>query len=152
MLPHPGHLFAKKKNNYLNLLEHIQTIKVRFSEVDSMQIIWHGNYIKYFEDGREGFGRKYGIGYLDVYKNQLRTPIVDLKISFKKMVSYGDEIEVHTIYEHSPACKLVFKYKIYNEQNDLVAEGSTVQVFVDENHQLLLSKPEFLINWEKKWL
>ena len=30
-------------------------IIVRFSEVDSMRIVWHGNYLKYFEDGRESF-------------------------------------------------------------------------------------------------
>ena len=36
---------------------------VRFSEVDSMQVVWHGEYVRYFEDGREAFGRKYpGIG------------------------------------------------------------------------------------------
>lgn len=33
------------------------TIKVRFSEIDSMQIVWHGEYVRYFEDGREAFGK-----------------------------------------------------------------------------------------------
>ena len=33
-------------------------ITVRFSETDPLGIVWHGNYIKYFEDGREAFGRK----------------------------------------------------------------------------------------------
>ena len=33
-------------------------IKVRFSEIDSLGILWHGNYVQYFEDGREAFGEK----------------------------------------------------------------------------------------------
>lgn len=37
------------------------TIKVRFSEIDSMQIVWHGEYVRYFEDGREAFGKRYGL-------------------------------------------------------------------------------------------
>ena len=38
-------------------------IRVRFSEVDSMQVVWHGEYMRYFEDGREDFGRRFaGLG------------------------------------------------------------------------------------------
>jgi len=40
-----------------NLSIKTETI-IRFSEVDSMGVVWHGNYIKYFEDGREAFGNK----------------------------------------------------------------------------------------------
>jgi len=40
-------------------------IRVRFAETDPLGIVWHGNYIQYFEDGREAFGRHHGIAYLD---------------------------------------------------------------------------------------
>ena len=43
-------------------------IDVRFSEVDSMNFVWHGAYALYFEDGREAFGAKYGLGYLDIFR------------------------------------------------------------------------------------
>ena len=43
-------------------------ILVRFNEADPLGIVWHGHYIRYFEDGREAFGNQYGIGYLDFYK------------------------------------------------------------------------------------
>ena len=36
-------------------------IEVRFSEVDSMSVVWHGNYVKYLEDGREAFGKEFGL-------------------------------------------------------------------------------------------
>ena len=41
----------------------------RFSEVDSMNIVWHGSYPLYFEDAREAFGEKFGLGYLFIYDN-----------------------------------------------------------------------------------
>ena len=44
------------------------TIKVRFSEIDSMQIVWHGEYVRYFEDGREAFGKRYGLDYMSIYR------------------------------------------------------------------------------------
>ena len=36
--------------------------EIRFSEVDSMNIVWHGAYPLYFEDAREAFGKKYDLG------------------------------------------------------------------------------------------
>ena len=51
------------------MLKDITDIKVRFSEVDSMGILWHGHYIKYFEDGRESFGRSFEFGYMNIYHN-----------------------------------------------------------------------------------
>ena len=50
--------------NSESLFEVQTEIRVRFSEVDSMGVVWHGNYLKYFEDGREAFGRKHGLGYV----------------------------------------------------------------------------------------
>ena len=44
---------------------------IRFSEVDSMNVVWHGSYPLYFEDAREEFGRKYGLGYMTFLNNGL---------------------------------------------------------------------------------
>lgn len=52
------------------------TIKVRFSEIDSMQIVWHGEYVRYFEDGREAFGKRYGLDYMSIYREGYVVPIV----------------------------------------------------------------------------
>ena len=53
-----------------------QPFQVRFNETDALGIVWHGNYITYFEDGREAFGREHGISYLDVQQHGYTTPIV----------------------------------------------------------------------------
>ena len=45
-------------------LQASKEIEVRFSEVDSMNVVWHGSYALYFEDAREAFGAKYGLEYL----------------------------------------------------------------------------------------
>ena len=48
-----------KKDTVLSVTK---SFDIRFSEVDSMGVVWHGNYAKYFEDAREEFGRKYDLG------------------------------------------------------------------------------------------
>ena len=83
----------KEIYNPTSLYESIQ-LRVRFSETDSLGIVWHGNYIKYFEDAREAFGRKYGISYLDVERHGFATPIVKRVCEHKKMVRYGELLEV----------------------------------------------------------
>ena len=52
--------------------------EVRFSEVDSMNIVWHGSYPLYFEDAREAFGAKYGLGYMTIFSNGYFAPLVEL--------------------------------------------------------------------------
>ena len=61
-----------------NILSATKMLEVRFSEVDSMNIVWHGSYALYFEDAREAFGQKYGLGYLDIFGNGYYAPLVDL--------------------------------------------------------------------------
>lgn len=55
----------KKDESQAKELSFTSEIRVRFVETDPLGIVWHGNYIQYFEDGREAFGRHHGISYLD---------------------------------------------------------------------------------------
>ncbi len=126
--------------------------KVRFNETDSLGITWHGHYVTYFEDGREAFGAAFGLHYLDIFNNGFVAPIVNLNCDFKKMLKYGDSVLVETTYEDNHAAKIIFKYKLMNaETKEIVATGSTTQVFLDVVAQKLqLQQPDFFIAWKKK--
>lgn len=129
-------------------------MRVRFNEVDPLGITWHGHYIRYFEDGRESFGNRYGLTYLDVYNNGLVTPIVSINCNYRKSLTYDERAIVETTFVDHPAAKLLFEYKIFTlKSNELVAEGSSVQVFLDNEHrQLQLSTPAFIENWKRQHL
>jgi acyl-CoA thioester hydrolase len=125
---------------------------VRFSEVDSMRIVWHGNYLKYFEDGREAFGLKYSLGYLDVYKHNVMIPIVKVNCDYKKPLEYGDAAVIETRYLPTEAAKIVFEYTIFRKSDmEVAATGSTIQVFLTPAGELLLTAPEFYTGWKKHW-
>ena len=68
----------RKTNQQVAALTNRTTFRVRFSEIDSMQIVWHGEYVRYFEDGREAFGKQYGLDYMSIYREGYMVPIVDL--------------------------------------------------------------------------
>lgn len=126
-------------------------VNVRFSEVDSLRIVWHGHFIKYFEDGREGFGKQYGFGYLDFYNEGFLTPIVDVNCHYKKHLTYGDEIIIETTFINTDAAKIVFEYKIFNKEDDsIIATGKSIQVFLNTDMELILTNPDFFLEWKKK--
>ncbi len=124
--------------------------RVRFQEADPLGIVWHGHYITYFEDGREAFGREYGISYLDVQSHGFTTPIVKSCCEHKLPLKYGDVARIKTIYVDSLAAKIVFKYLIYNDADEVVCTGETIQVFLDGNGELALTFPAFFSEWKER--
>jgi len=126
-------------------------ITVRFNEVDSMGIVWHGSYATYFEDGREEFGRQYHLGYLDIFNSGYYAPLVSLDFKFKKPLVYGDKAIVRTTYLNTRAAKIIFEYEILSPvDNSVIATGSSVQVFLDKKYELILYNPDFYANWKKE--
>lgn len=126
-------------------------IDVRFSEVDSMNFVWHGAYALYFEDGREAFGAKYGLGYLDIFRAGYYAPLVDLKFSYKKPLTYGTKARVEVVYRPAEAAKIIFDYRIVGPDGQApIATGSSVQVFLDKDYRLAWGNPPFYEAWKQK--
>jgi acyl-CoA thioester hydrolase len=137
-----------KEKKLINRIE----VPIRFSEVDSMKIVWHGNYVKYLEDGREAFGKQFGIGYLDIYAKGYKVPLVKIECNYKKFVKYGDTLIVETEFIDTLAAKIIYQFRLYNKNtNELVADGESIQVFLDENNELILTVPEFFENWKSEY-
>jgi len=131
------------------LLQRKIEMKVRFHECDPLQIVWHGNYFKYFEEGREDFCKKNGISYLDAKSNGFATPIVKTQCEHKLPLKYADEFEVETRFINSEAARMIFQYKIFSS-GKLICTGETTQVFTDKNSELVLNNPPFFLDWKKK--
>lgn len=128
-------------------------ISVRFSEVDAMGIVWHGNYLKYFEDGREKFGDDYDLDFVKLYQKEgYLTPIVNVDIDYKQMLKLGESAVIETKFVPTEAAKIVFDYKLTNRDTGAVlTTGRTVQVFIF-NNELSITIPAFFEEWKKKWL
>ena len=127
-------------------------ILVRFNEADPLGIVWHGHYVRYFEDGREAFGNKFGIGYLDCYRQGYVVPVVSIHCDYKKSLRYGDRVIVETNYIPCEAAKLKFNYRLFKtESNQLIATGSSMQVFLDRDTSVLqLTNPPFFEEWKRE--
>lgn len=138
-------LFKGKK-----ILQHTEHFIVKFNQTDALGIVWHGNYVDFFEDGREAFGRAYGISYKHLQDEGYATPIVKMYCEHKKPLRYADEAYIITTFIDDPAAKMLYHFQIFNAYNELVCIGETTQVFTDLNGNLQLNTPDFFENWKIK--
>lgn len=129
-------------------------VPIRFSDIDSMQRVWHGSYVSYLEDGRESFGKHYpGIGYADMQRIGIYAPIYDMHIKYFAPLMLNDVAIIHTQYIYRLGARLDYAYKIYRASDQtLCAEGTTIQLFIDPQGVLIVDKPEYYQTWQDKYL
>lgn len=141
-----------KQRNDMKKLSASHQFEIRFSEVDSMNIVWHGSYPLYFEDAREAFGKKFGLGYMTIFSNGYYAPLVELSFKYKKPLVYEMKPSIIITYVPTESAKIVFDYEIIDERDGtILATGRSVQVFMDRNYQLVWENPEFYKKWKEKW-
>ena len=132
----------------------IDTIRIRvpFYDVDSIQMVWHGNFVKYLEEGRESFGFKFGLEYMHIYDSGFVAPIADMHLEYKNVAGIGDTLIVETAYKPCRGAKLMFDYTITRESDGmLILKASTVQLFVSRDGVFEVSTPGFYAEWKRKW-
>lgn len=132
----------------------IVRIPVRFSEIDSMTCVWHGSYVTYFEDGRESFGRHFpGIGYHDIASSGIYAPVYELNVRYLAPLRMNDVAVVHTRYIPRHGARLDYEYQVYRESDGtLCAQGSTTQLFISPEGEMLLQEPQYYIDWKLKYI
>ena len=133
-------------------LKSSKLLDIRFSEVDSMNVVWHGSYMLYFEDARELFGEQYDLSYMGYVRHGYYAPMVEMNIQWKKPILYGMRPRIDIIYRPTVAAKVVFDYEIHDTADEsLIATAHSVQVFMDLNYQLVLYSPKFYEEWQQRW-
>ena len=133
-------------------LDHTTKVDVRFAEVDSLEVVWHGHYVTYFEDARVAFGRTYGISYESIREAGMLAPVVHLECDYLKPARYGDRLDVVArLHQHSSA-KLDFTYRVIRcADGELLTTGRSIQVFMDFEGELILSMPKMLRAFYAQW-
>lgn len=125
-------------------------IEIRFSEVDMMNIVWHGSYPLYLEDAREAFGDKYGLSYKLYIKENIFAPIVKMSMEYKHPLRFGMEPVVKITYRPTESAKIIFDYEILDPDSGMVfLTARSMQVFMDRNYKLLWYSPDFYTEWKK---
>jgi acyl-CoA thioester hydrolase len=109
-------------------------LRVRYAETDQMGVVYHSNFLIWFEIGRVELIRQLGIRYRDMeQQDNCHIPVADLHVRYKEPAYYDDEIVVRTRLKDVHRSLLRFQYEILRaEDRKLLAQGETAHVVVDD--------------------
>lgn len=126
--------------------EHIEQIRVRYSETDQMGVVYHGSYLPYFEIGRVEWLRTKGISYKYLEDNGIGLPIANLTLNYKKSARYDDLLYVKTKLKSYSGVKIEFECEIHNEQNELLTTATFLLVFIDLKTLRPKNPPQYILD------
>jgi acyl-CoA thioester hydrolase len=121
-------------------MPHETRLKVRFCEVDSYQVVWHGHYIAWFEAARNDFTSRFEMDPDQLKAMGFMAPVVDLSCQFKLAARYGDEVVVRITMQRCETAKLIFHYQVMRD-TEVLAGGSTTHVLTDLKGTMLYQAP-----------
>ncbi|MRH42601.1 YbgC/FadM family acyl-CoA thioesterase [Aquibacillus halophilus] len=108
-------------------------IKVRYQETDQMGVVYHANYLVWFEIGRTSFIEDLGFKYHDMESAGIVAPVVDAHVYFKQPVRYGQNAYVETWIDSYDGLRTTYAYTITDEQGNVAVTGTTKHVIVKKD-------------------
>ncbi|WCR45571.1 acyl-CoA thioesterase [Stutzerimonas stutzeri] len=120
---------------------------VPFFDVDSMDVVWHGHYVKYFEVARCALLDRIGHNYQQMRDAGYAWPIIDVQLRYMRGARFNQRIVVRAdLVEWENRLKI--NYLIRDaETGERMTRGSTVQVAVEiASREMLLASPRVFVD------
>ncbi|HEX3972856.1 MAG TPA: thioesterase family protein [Stellaceae bacterium] len=121
------------------------TIRAQFYDLDPMQVVWHGNYVRFLEQARCALLDKIEFNYEAMALTGYSWPVVDLRIKYVKPLRFAQEARVRaTLVEYEN--RLRIDYVISDPASgEIVTKAQTIQVAVDmATGELAFESPQAL--------
>lgn len=121
-------------------------VQVPFFDIDTMQVVWHGHYVKYLEVARCALLDKLGHNYTHMLESGYAWPVIDLQLRYVRGAVFGQRINVRaSLVEWENRLKI--DYLITDvETGERLTRASTVQVAVDVNsREMQLASPRVFV-------
>ncbi|BFH64456.1 MULTISPECIES: acyl-CoA thioesterase [Paenibacillus] len=129
-------------------------VRVRYQESDQMGVVYHANYLNWFEIGRTEMIRELGITYRSMEETGVLLPVTDLDMKFSHPARYDDEITIFTRMTSFSKLRIKYAYEVrklspqeredlsgkhYSEgmelPGELLVSGTTSHVWVNREWQ-----------------
>lgn len=126
-------------------------IEIRYAETDQMGVVYHTNYLVWFEIGRTQLIKDLGFNYAGLEEQGYISPVLDLSIQYKKAMRYGQVATVRTWVESHSKLRTTYGYEILHEDGSVAATGTSVHTLVKKENfrPVPLSKIDPV--WEAKY-
>jgi acyl-CoA thioester hydrolase len=129
------------------------SLQAQFYQIDPMNVVWHGNYVQFFEQARSALLGKIGYNYREMEASGFGWPIVDLRVKYVKPITLGQRFVVRaTLIEYENRIRI--EYRVMDEETRVVlTKAQTTQLAVDmKTGELHFESPAVLIDCVKALL
>jgi acyl-CoA thioester hydrolase len=107
-------------------------LRVRYAETDQMGVVYHSNYVIWFEVGRVEAMRQLGFTYKQMEADGCHLPVVELRCRYKAPARYDEMITIRTRLKNVRAGLIHFEYEALRADDGLLlAEGETIHLTLD---------------------
>lgn len=120
---------------------HETRVKVRFHEVDSYHVAWHGHYVAWMELGRNELTAPFGLDAAQISAAGYLAPVVSLELKYLKPARFGDLLTIQATLEKTETATLAFAIRIIGPDGKPCAAGKTIHAFTDMNGELQYTLP-----------
>jgi len=84
------------------MIHTISQIRVRYAETDRMDVVYHSNYLVWFETARILMLDEIGIPYPEIEASNLRLPVLTASAAYKRPARFDDRLQIHLFMREKP--------------------------------------------------
>jgi len=121
-------------------------VRVIYADTDMMGVVYHANYLKWFEIGRSELLREIGIIYADLELSGYKLPVTRVECHYLSPAKYDDLVVIETEISTIKRASLRFDYTIHDEKKErILAEGFTLHPFVNRDGKIVRI-PQYVVD------
>ena len=94
--------------------------KVQYYETDQMGVVHHSNYIRWFEEARTDFMEQMGMGYDEMERRGIVSPVLSVEADYRRMVYFGESVTIETKIREYNGIKMTVEYEIVDDKTGML--------------------------------
>lgn len=121
------------------------SVRVRYAETDKMGISYYGRYLEWFEVGRTELLREIGLPYAQLERAEgVALPVIEVHCRYHRSALYDQVLRIESTVKTLPRVTVRIDYKIFNDKNELLADGYTNHTFIGKSGRPVRPPKSFL--------
>ena len=133
------------------MISHDTQIRVLYRDTDKMGVVYHANYIVFYEAARTEMFRSIGLPYTLLEQMNIAMPIVEVESKYKAPAFYDEVLTVRATLKELPEVRAVIEYEIFNEAGTVINTGKTVLGYVNMDRKRPCRAPKEFIDELQKY-
>jgi len=123
-------------------------VRVRFAETDAMGVVYHANYLHWFEVARVHLMDSINLPYIDLANQGIHLPVIESHVNYKSPARFDDKVNITAVIKETPTLRIKIHYEV-TCKNNLLCTGYTTHVFINEKG-LPIKPPKHFIDSLRK--